>query len=175
MGSNSLTILTAPLRAEEIEWRILTVRGGTTVIAPYITARAVMSRLDAAFGPWGWQVRYTPAQIGEQWGVIASIAIRSPDGEWVAKEDGAGATDMEPYKGAISGALKRAATAWGIGRELYGYPRIIIDGEHQYIPTAVLRRLEGLPAAVAEGKPLPERIKLAPDGTYLRGAEPVRR
>jgi hypothetical protein len=36
------------------------------------------------------------------------------------KADGAGDTDVEPEKGALSDAFKRAAVRWGIGRYLYG-------------------------------------------------------
>jgi hypothetical protein len=38
---------------------------------------------------------------------------------WVRKSDGAGETQVEGEKGAISDALKRAAVKWGIGRYLY--------------------------------------------------------
>jgi hypothetical protein len=162
-------ILTQALTAEEIEWKVISSKNNTTTIAPYIDARAVMARLDRAFGPFGWQVRYTPAQVGNEHGVIASIAIKNPEtGEWVEKQDGSGASDMEPFKGGISGALKRAATAWGIGRELYTYPRIILEGEHKYIPFKALERLRGLPKAVAEGKPLPEVIRLNAEGESVR-------
>ncbi|MCL6441640.1 MAG: proline--tRNA ligase, partial [Thermoleophilum sp.] len=127
------------LTAEEIEWKVIAAKNGSTTIAPYIDARAVMTRLDRAFGAFGWSVRYTPAQVGSEHGVVAGIAIRNPEtGEWVEKQDGSGASDMEPFKGGISGALKRAATAWGIGRELYTYPRVIVEGEHRYIPFKVL-------------------------------------
>lgn len=175
MNLNPVEILTRPLTAEEIEWKIIASKNGITTIAPYIDARAVMARLDRAFGPFGWRVSYRFVHVrqrteegGEavEWGVIATIAIRDPEtGEWVAKEDGAGPSDMEPIKGALSGALKRAATAWGIGRELYSYPRVLVEGEHRYIPSRVLERLKGLPQAVAEGKPLPEVIRLTPEGT----------
>lgn len=166
---SGIEALSKPLTADEIEWKIVSAKGGVTAIAPYIDARAVMNRLDAAFGPFGWQVRYTPAQVGGEHGIIASIAIRDPEtGEWVEKQDGSSISDMEPFKGAISGALKRAATAWGIGRELYTYPRILIEGEHRYIPFKVLERLRGLPQAVAEGKPLPEVIRLDPNGVAVR-------
>lgn len=166
---NPLEILTAPLTSDEIEWKVIAAKNGSTTIAPYIDARAVMTRLDRAFGAFGWQVRYTPAQVGSEHGVIASIAIRNPEtGEWVEKQDGSGASDMEPFKGGISGALKRAATAWGIGRELYGYPRVIVEGEHRYIPFKVLDRLKRLPKAVAEGKPLPEVIRLNAEGESVR-------
>lgn len=168
-AQEAIAILRRPLSAEEIEWKIIASKNGQTTIAPFIDARAVMARLDEAFGPFGWQVRYTPAQVGSEHGVIASIAVRNPDtGEWVEKQDGSGATDLEPFKGGISGALKRAAVAWGIGRELYTYPRVVIEGEHKYIPQKVLERLKGLPEAVAQGKPLPEVIRLTPDGEAAR-------
>ncbi|PZA07476.1 Rad52/Rad22 family DNA repair protein [Meiothermus sp. Pnk-1] len=166
---NPLEILTAPLTSDEIEWKVIASKNGQTTLAPYIDARAVMTRLDRAFGAFGWSVRYTPAQVGSEHGVIASIAIRNPEtGEWVEKQDGSGASDMEPFKGGISGALKRAATAWGIGRELYTYPRVIVEGEHRFIPFKVLDRLKGLPRAVAEGKPLPEVIRLNAEGESVR-------
>jgi len=165
----AIKILTQPLSAEEIEWKVIASKNGSTTLAPYIDARAVMSRLDQAFGPFGWQVRYTPAQVGSEHGVIASIAIKHPEsGEWVEKQDGSGASDMEPFKGGISGALKRAATAWGIGRELYSYPRVVVEGEHRYIPFKVLERLKGLPKAVGEKKSLPEVIRLTAEGESVR-------
>ncbi|RIH90121.1 Rad52/22 family double-strand break repair protein [Meiothermus luteus] len=164
-----LAILTKPLTADEIEWKITSRKDGQTSLAPYTDARAVMTRLDLAFGPFGWQVRYTPAQVGNEYGVIAAIAIKHPEtGEWVEKQDGAGPTDIEPFKGGVSGALKRAATVWGIGRELYAYPRVVVEGEHKYIPFKVLNRLKGLPKAIAEGKPLPEVIRLNAEGESVR-------
>ena len=45
------------------------------------------------------------------------------DGRSVVKVDGADHTNIEAYKGGISSALKRAASAWGIGRYLYKLPR----------------------------------------------------
>jgi hypothetical protein len=165
----AIKILNQALSSEEIEWKIIASKNGQTTLAPYIDARAVMTRLDRAFGPFGWQVRYTPAQVGSEHGVIAAIAIKHPtSGEWVEKQDGSGASDMEPFKGGISGALKRAATAWGIGRELYSYPRVVVEGEHRYIPFKVLDRLKGLPKAIAEGKPLPEIIRLNAEGESVR-------
>jgi hypothetical protein len=167
----AINILTKPLTADEIEWKITSRKDGQTNIAPYTDARAVMSRLDEAFGPFGWQVRYTPARVGEEYGMIAAIAVKHPESnEWIEKQDGSGPTDIEPFKGGVSGALKRAATVWGIGRELYAYPRVFIEGEHKYIPWKVLQRLKNLPRAVAEGKPLPEVIRLNAEGESVRKA-----
>lgn len=49
--------------------------------------------------------------------------------EWVTKADGAGDSDVEAEKGAISDALKRAAVKWGIGRYLYDLGNIWVDTE----------------------------------------------
>jgi len=69
----------APLSPEEIEWKVIASKGGQTTLAPYIDARAVMARLDRAFGPFGWKVSYATAQVGNEHGVIASIAIKNPE------------------------------------------------------------------------------------------------
>jgi hypothetical protein len=89
----------------------------------YIDARDVMERLDAVCGPDGWQCRYPHAQ-GK---TVCEIGIRvdgqgeypAANPEWVWKSDGAGDTDFEADKGALSDAFKRAAVRWGIGRYLY--------------------------------------------------------
>lgn len=116
--------LRAPFPAEDIEWRIGQAGKGQKGIwakcLAYIQARAVMDRLDLVCGPAGWKVEYrnVPAGEGLVPGIICRISIRIGD-EWVFKEDGAEQTDIESFKGGISSALKRAASAWGIGRYLY--------------------------------------------------------
>jgi hypothetical protein len=49
---------------------------------------------------------------------VCEIGIKCGD-EWVWKADGAGDSDIEAEKGALSDAFKRAAVRWGIGRYLY--------------------------------------------------------
>jgi hypothetical protein len=73
-----------------------------------------MDRLDSVCGPENWQDTYTP---GVSKSIVCNIGIRIND--WVWKADGAGETDMEAEKGALSDAFKRAAVRWGIGRYLY--------------------------------------------------------
>jgi len=46
------------------------------------------------------------------------------DGEWIWRSDGAGDTQFEADKGAISDALKRASVSFGVGRHLYDLPSI---------------------------------------------------
>jgi hypothetical protein len=112
------------LRAEfprhEVDWRANSVSqkdpdNPVAMALAYIDARAVMDRLDAVCGPHGWQCSYTETPQGR---VLCTLSILV-NGEWVSKSDGSGASDIEGEKGGISGALKRAAVAWGIGRYLY--------------------------------------------------------
>lgn len=108
--------LAAEFPREAISWRAQSVtKDGTKAMAlAYIDARDVMDRLDEVCGPADWQDRY------EFHGArtICYLSIRI-NGEWVTKADGAGDSDVEAEKGAISDALKRAAVKWGIGRYLY--------------------------------------------------------
>lgn len=120
----NLEDLAKPFREDEYEWRIQSsgMSGGTpwARVLCYVTARAVMDRLDEVCGAENWKVSYD--HVGG--GVMCHLAIRIVDEdvvavEWVSKSDGAEETDVEKFKGGISGALKRAAVVWGIGRLLY--------------------------------------------------------
>jgi len=108
--------LAAPFPPEDISWRV----GSTTkdkskgMALAYLDARAVMDRLDAVCGPMGWQCRYSHASTK----TVCDIGIKCGD-EWVWKADGAGDSDIEAEKGALSDGFKRAAVRWGIGRYLY--------------------------------------------------------
>ncbi len=110
--------LSAPFDASQVSWRIGSTNQDKTEAKAlaYIDARDVMERLDMACGPNGWQDNYTPGVNGS---IICNIGIRFPDGEWIWKADGAGATDVEGEKGALSDAFKRAAVRFGVGRYLY--------------------------------------------------------
>lgn len=109
--------LSAPFPPEAIHWRAQTFSKNKdrALALAYIDARDVMDRLDSVMGPGGWATTYDETPKGR---VFCRLSLRI-DGEWVMKTDGAGATDVEGEKGAISDALKRAAVSWGIGRYLY--------------------------------------------------------
>jgi len=163
--------LTRPLGPDEVEWMIVSTKDDRTTLAPYIEARVVMQRLDEAFGPFNWQLRFREFAAAEHRGVLAEIAVRHPEtGEWVVKSDGAEPSDNEPFKGALSNALKRAAVQWGIGRELYDYPTITIEGKHKYIPYPVLDRLRKIVEAIASGKKPPRYIRLTRHGDFAQKA-----
>ena len=80
----------------------------------YITARALMERLDRDVGSQNWQTRYHEV-AGK---VCCELGIKI-DGEWVWKSDGAGETSIEGEKGGFSDAFKRAGVHFGYARELY--------------------------------------------------------
>lgn len=167
--TEGFALLTKPLTADEVEWRVQASTKSRsdikTQLAPYINSRAVQNRFDAAFGPLGWQ-NALRREGNDAW--VCGIAVKNQEGEWVWKWDGAGASNIEPVKGGISGAIKRAAGLWGLGRELYDYPKVYIVGEHGYVPYKVLERLTTLPKAMAEKRNLPRFIVLDAEGNSVK-------
>lgn len=111
--------LSAPFPPTSVKWRAQTLTRDTNnpkaLALAYIDARDVMDRLDEVVGPANWATTYEETPKGR---ILCRLSLRI-DGEWVMKTDGAGNTDVEGEKGAISDALKRAAVSWGIGRYLY--------------------------------------------------------
>jgi hypothetical protein len=116
MNKEIAKALASPFPAELIKWRAgATTRDKSKAMAlPYIDARHVFNRLDDVVGPGSWETVINETSSGR---VLCTLII---DG--VSKTDGAGATDIEGEKGAISDAIKRAAVQWGIGRYLYDLP-----------------------------------------------------
>jgi hypothetical protein len=102
-----------------IEWRIQQAgeKNGRVwaICVPYVTNRAIQGRLDEVVGPENWSNEFRPGPDG---GVMCGLSIHVGD-QWVTKWDGAENTDVEGVKGGLSGAMKRAAVQWGIGRYLY--------------------------------------------------------
>lgn len=113
----NLEDLKKPFDPAAISWRV----GSTTkdktkgMALAYIDARDVQDRLDEVCGVDGWQCRYVPMHDKK---TVCEVGIRI-NSEWIWKADGAGDSDVEAEKGALSDAFKRAAVRWGIGRYLY--------------------------------------------------------
>lgn len=116
--------LKAPFPLADLEWRVgSTFKGGTRgILLPFVTARAIMDRLDSIFGVEGWKDKY---EFPEQ-GVVCTLTATTIDGV-IEKSDGAEYTQVSGLKGGISGALKRAASKFGIGRYLYDLPTVNVD------------------------------------------------
>ena len=123
-----LARLADPFPSSDIEWRIGQAgKSGEKIwakVLAYITNRAIMDRLDQVVGHGNW-CNTKPEKVtvmndkGQPVdGFIVGLSLKI-DGEWVTKWDGADCTDIEPLKGGLSGAMKRAGVQWGIGRYLY--------------------------------------------------------
>jgi hypothetical protein len=105
---------------KDIEWRLQSsgIKKSNEpwgLCVAYITARAIQDRLDEVCGPENWQNMFTTGPDG---GLLCGIGIRVGN-DWIWKWDGAENTKIEPVKGGLSDATKRAAVQWGIGRYLY--------------------------------------------------------
>lgn len=113
--------LAKPFAPDRISWRVGPTNAEKTkgVALGYIDARDVQDRLNEVCGVENWQCRYTHAEQKTICEIGILIHRSTTHSEWVFKANGAGDTDMEAEKGAISDAFKRAAVMWGIGRYLY--------------------------------------------------------
>lgn len=125
VSSEKIADLAQPFDPSQVHWRAQTVHNGKALALAYVDARDVMDRLDAICGPENWQDRYEETQRGR---VICTLSI-NVNGFWVNKSDGAGNTDVEGDKGAVSDALKRAGVKWGIARYLYSLGNIWVPCE----------------------------------------------
>lgn len=120
LETERLSMLSDEFPRESVSWRAqsVTKQGDKAMALAYIDARDVMDRLDLVCGPENWQDSYQETAKGR---LICTLSINI-GGDWISKSDGAGNTDVEGDKGAISDALKRAAVKWGVGRYLYDMP-----------------------------------------------------
>lgn len=125
MDPAKLPLLAEAFDRAAVHWRAQTVANGKALALAYIDARDVMDRLDSVCGPENWQDRYEETPKGR---IIGTLSI-NVGGYWVNKSDGAGNTDVEGDKGALSDALKRTAVKWGIGRYLYDMPNVWVPCE----------------------------------------------
>jgi hypothetical protein len=137
--------LSGPFATTDIDWRVgsLTKDKSKGMALAYIDARTVADRLDAMCGIDAWQCNYTPTNNGS---IVCNLGVKMPDGSWIWKADGAGATDYEAEKGMLSDAFKRAAVRFGVGRYLYGMdsPWVQVENEGRKIPDAERKRLDEL-------------------------------
>lgn len=159
--------IAAPFPANEIQWRV----GATTqdkargLAVPYIDARSIEQRLDDAVGPANWYPKFRVIDKT----TLCALSVRI-DGEWITKEDGAGATEVESEKGALSAALKRAAVQYGIGRYLYYLESEWVDieavgksykikGSPPQLPKWALPAEEPVAAQGSEGDTMTEEVQ----------------
>ena len=110
-----LKALSAPFDPARVSWRV----GATTqakdkgMALAYVDSRDVQDRFDQVCG-MNWQCRYSHTAAK----TVCDIGVLFGD-TWIWRADGAGDTDVEQEKGALSDAFKRAAVKFGVGRYLY--------------------------------------------------------
>jgi len=135
MTDGWINLLKKPFKEEEIEWRIQQSGNKNGKVwakcLAYVTSRAIQDRLDEVFGPSCWQNSFVETSSG----FICGIGVfEDLHNGWIWKYDGADKSDIEPFKGGLSGAMKRAAVHWGIGRYLYnleeGWADVRDDGKY---------------------------------------------
>jgi hypothetical protein len=134
MATNDFDKLREPFPASDIEWRIQQsgVKNGKgwAMALAYVTNRAIQSRLDEVVGAENWKNEYSKApDDGVLCGISIRVNVEAPltSREWVTKFDGAENTQVEAVKGGLSGAMKRAAVQWGIGRYLYNLESTFVE------------------------------------------------
>lgn len=114
------------LRADEIECRIQSVKPQGLILLLYKDARCDMNILDEMVGMKNWKKHYE--LIDGQ--LFCTIEIWDDVKEqWIGKQDVGVESYTEAEKGRASDAQKRAAFAWGIGRELYTAPFVWINSK----------------------------------------------
>lgn len=130
MDTSILDKLKAPLAITDIDFRVQSINNnGLACLISYKDARVDMNRLDAVCGGM-WQNKYELIDGNLHCG----IGIKFGD-EWVWRFDVGTESNTEKIKGEASDAFKRAATRWGIGRELYNHPRIFVQLlQHEFTP-----------------------------------------
>lgn len=128
------------LTKNEIEVRIGTQNDSGLTLLLYKNARVDMDILDETVGAGNWQREHYECKgnlfcrVGINVNYLTSGINAS---EWVYKSDCGTESNTEKEKGEASDSFKRAATNWGIGRELYTSPFIWIpatadDGKANY-------------------------------------------
>lgn len=99
---------------------------GKATLLLYQTARCPMEILDESC-PGAWASDYKEVAGN----VYCGIGIKIDD-EWVWRWNAGTEGNIGEGKSTASDAFKRAATMWGIGRELYNTPRVKIDCPDSY-------------------------------------------
>lgn len=110
-----------PLRADEIEVRVQSIKEKGVILLLYKNARCDMNILDETVGAENWQREHYECKGN----LFCRVGIRCADG-WIYKSDCGAESNTEKEKGEASDSFKRACVNWGIGRELYTAPFIFV-------------------------------------------------
>lgn len=129
--------LCRPFPIAQVEVKPGAIANGKALALAFVDSRAYQARLDEIAGPDGWSVEYRP--LGER-AVICRLTILGVTREDVGEADPAEANWATCM---IAQAFKRACAAFGLGRYLYGLPRVWaeLSGKAIKDPEAAIQRL----------------------------------
>ena len=114
--------LSKPLTIDQVSFRVQSISAkGWAKVLPYKSARTDMQRLDDVCGMlWQRDHRIIDGNL------YCGIGIKVGD-EWVWRWDVGTESSAEKEKGEASDSFKRSGSNWGIGRELYAWPKIFLQ------------------------------------------------
>lgn len=112
------------LRADEIDCRVARISKSGVFLLLYKDARCDMNILDETVGKMNWQRSHSRENAN------CTVSIWNEEKKiWISKEDTGTESNTEKEKGLASDSFKRACFNWGIGRELYTAPRVLIPAK----------------------------------------------
>jgi hypothetical protein len=155
-----LKLLAAPFGPEAIKIKVQTKPNdnGNALCVAYIDARDVADRLDEVAGGDWWD-EYHKAEAG---GLECALTVMGITRHDVGSIDD---SDNETEKSAYSDAFKRAAVKFGVGRFLYGLPKMyakvkqygknyyLADGEEGRLATVIQNALSVGPSSANQRRP----------------------
>lgn len=115
---------------KDISWKVLQNSWNEgkpyALMTPFVNASAIQQRLDDVLGWENWKTEYKVEENGNYKYVVCILSCRTKDGEWISKQNVCEITEKKennnapdnPIKSAYSGAFKRVALEFGIGRYL---------------------------------------------------------
>lgn len=115
---------------KDISWKVLQNNWNEgkpyALMTPFVNASAIQQRLDDVLGWENWKTEYKVEENGNYKYVVCTLSCRTQGGEWISKQNVCEITEKKedsnapdnPIKSAYSGAFKRVALEFGIGRYL---------------------------------------------------------
>lgn len=102
--------------------------GGWATLLLYKNARVDMNILDETVGVTNWQRKHYECKGNLYCSVGINVNyMKDLEPRWVWKDDCGTEGNFEKEKSEASDSFKRACVNWGIGRELYTAPNMIVN------------------------------------------------
>ncbi len=120
------------LNERQIKVRISRINESGAELTLYKDARVDQEMLDEYVGAMWWQRKHKEIVLPDGTVRISCIVsiYDTETNQWVSKEDyGSNDYTFELEKASASDSFKRACTNWGIGRELYSCPEMVISSD----------------------------------------------